>query len=279
MKAKTEGGPAYKKIARRAQALWITDYYKKATVQDVVLNYAERANDANKTPLLSIYNIPDRDCGLYSSNDDQITDAYYKKWIAQVAAGVKGQHAIVVLEPDAVPFIGNPQCTGQGDRLGLLRRAARMLERAGAWVYLDAGHSGWQTPEHMAPLLKQAGIASARGFSTNIGNFRPTADEQAYATALVTELRKIGVKGTKYVIETGRNGGGTPPNGYDVCNPTWARLGKPPRLQFDGAFDGTLWVKNPGESDGPCNGGPDSGLWCDFLADRLLGRTPEADHC
>lgn len=278
MKATTQGGPTYRKISRRAQALWITDHYQKSSVQQVVATYAARANDAGRTPLLSIYNIPDRDCGLYSSPDDTITDRYYKKWIARVAAGVKGQHAIVVLEPDAVPFIGNPQCTGQGNRLGLLRRAVRLLSDAGAWVYLDAGHSGWQTPEQMAPLLKRAGIAKARGFSTNIGNFRPTRDEKAYAAAVVGQLAKIGVQHTKYVIETGRSGGGTPPNGYDVCNPGWARLGKPPKLRFDGAFDATLWVKNPGESDGPCSGGPDAGLWCDFLADRLLAR-PESAHC
>ena len=34
MKARTEGGPAYQRIARRAQALWITDFYPAATVQD-----------------------------------------------------------------------------------------------------------------------------------------------------------------------------------------------------------------------------------------------------
>ena len=80
------------------------------------------------------------------------------------------------------------------------------------------------------------------------------------------------MKGKRYVVDTSRNGYASPVGG-DVLNPTWARLGKAPRLVFDGAFDGTLWVKHPGESDGRVNGGSSSGEWCDMLADRLLGRS------
>jgi endoglucanase len=79
------------------------------------------------------------------------------------------------------------------------------------------------------------------------------------------------------LIDTSRNGNPHPVYG-DVRNPTWARVGKPPRLVFKGAFDGRLWVKHPGESDGQVNGGPQSGAWCDFLADRLLER-PESNRC
>ena len=85
------------------------------------------------------------------------------------------------------------------------------------------------------------------------------------------------VGGKHYVIDTSRNGNPNPVNG-DVLNPTWAWAGKAPRLVFEGAFDGTLWVKHPGESDGEVNGGPQSGTWCDMLADRLLKR-PESSHC
>lgn len=259
-------------IGKRAQALWITDYYAKpGAARDAVAAYSKRAVKAHKTPMLAIYNIPDRDCGLYSSGGAK-NDRAYRRWIRQAALGMKGRHAIVVLEPDAVPFIGNDSCTGKGDRLGLLRYAAARLHAAGAWVYLDAGHSGWQTPKHMAPLLKKAGMKYARGFSTNVGNFRPMADEQAYAKALVRQLAKHGLKGRHYLIETARNGAGAngPANG-DVCNPTAARVGKPPKLVFDGAFDGRIWIKHPGESDGPCNGGPNSGEWWPNGARRLLG--------
>lgn len=268
MKA-AQAGPAFAAIGRRAQPLWITDYY--SSPGEAARAYVRRAQQARKTPLLVVYNIPDRDCGMYSSQDDQITDAEYRSFVAKVARGIEGSKPIVVLEPDAIPFIGNPACTGRGDRLALLNYATRVLTGAGAWVYLDAGHSGWQTPAHMAPLLKRAGVARARGVATNVANSRTDAAETTYARALVGQLRKISVTGVKYVRDTSRNGAGAagPANG-DVCNPLKARIGAAPRLVFDGAYDGSLWVKLPGESDGPCNGGPSSGEFFPTGACRLM---------
>ncbi len=157
-------GSAFSRIARKAQPMWVTDAagspgQAKAAVKD----YVSKAKLAGRTPLLTVYNIPDRDCGMYSSPDDQITDGYYRTWVTKVADGLRGSKPIVVLEPDAISFIGNPACTGRGDRLGLLRYANRKLTKAGAWVYLDAGHSAWTPPKKVAPLLKQAGVGLGRG--------------------------------------------------------------------------------------------------------------------
>ncbi|MEN8671824.1 glycoside hydrolase family 6 protein [Nocardioides sp.] len=271
MKA-ANAGDAFKAIGRRAQPLWITDYYASpSAAREATKAYISRARSARKTPLLVVYNIPDRDCGLYSSQDDQITDKFYKRWVAQVANGMRGGKAIVVLEPDAIPFIDNPDCTGRGDRLGLLRFATKKLTQAGAWVYIDAGHSGWRSSTHMAPLLKKAGIKQARGFATNVANSRTNKNEAAYARSLIKQLKKRKIKGVRYIVDTSRNGAGKkgPANG-DVCNPLAARIGADPRLIFKGAFDGRLWVKLPGESDGPCNGGPGSGEFFPTGACRLL---------
>ncbi|MGA8255908.1 MAG: glycoside hydrolase family 6 protein, partial [Nocardioides sp.] len=159
MKA-AQAGSAFAAIGSRAQPLWITDYYGSPEgARDAVARFVGRAAEVGKTPLLVVYNIPDRDCGLYSSQDDQITDAYYRSWVKQVAAGIGSSKPIVVLEPDALPFIGDPRCTGRGHRLALLKYATQALTRAGAWVYIDAGHSGWRTPAYMAPLLVKAGVA------------------------------------------------------------------------------------------------------------------------
>jgi endoglucanase len=266
-----QAGKNFVAIGRKAQALWITDYYPTSTVRSDVRAYTSRANAADKTPLLAIYAIPDRDCGLYSAGGFA-TYPLYRAWIRQVAQGVKDQKAIVVLEPDAVPFMGDPRCTDAAPRQHALAYAAQRLSDAGAWVYLDAGHSGWRTPEEMAPLLKASGMQYARGFSTNVGNFRRTEDEIAYARSLAQRLADIGVPGRHYVIETARNGAETDPVDGDVCNPTWARLGTPPRLLFSHRLDGVLWIKHPGESDGPCNGGPASGEWWPEGARRLLGQ-------
>lgn len=281
MKA-ANAGPAFKSLGSRAQPLWITDYYKKPVdAKNAVKAYVDRAAAAKKTPLLVIYNIPDRDCGLDSAQQQQINDKYYRGWVAKAAQGIGSTKPIVILEPDAIAFIDNPDCSGAGNRLASIRYAVQQLTKAGAWVYIDAGHSGWHTAEHMAPLLKQAGIGLARGFATNVANTRSTPDEKVYAAALIKQLAKRKVTGVKWVLDTSRNGAGSearPVNG-DVCNPLTAQVGAVPRLTFKGAFDGALWVKLPGESDGDgsnqpgvdCHGGPSSGEFFPTGACRLLG--------
>ena len=267
--------PAFAPVVRRAQPLWLTDYLRTpADAKRATQAYVRRAESAHRTPLLTVYNIPDRDCGAYSSQDDDITDAFYRSWVAQVAAGLRGSHPLVVLEPDAIAMMDNPACTRQGNRLALLRFATSKLTKAGAWVYLDAGHSGWRTPESMAPLLKRAGVAGARGVATNVAGTMSSADEATYARGLVASLSEAGVRGVKYVVDTSRNGAGrNGPTSGDYCNPTAARLGASPRLVFKGAFDGRLWVKRPGESDGTCNGGPSAGTFYPDGACRLQGRS------
>ncbi|MCR6032688.1 endoglucanase [Nocardioides sp. zg-579] len=277
MPAVTEGETRHRTIAKRSQALWLgIEYYPTHQVRDVVRDYTFLAAAARKTPVLVVYSIPDRDCGQHSAGG-AADAASYKAWVKKVAAGIRGSKPLVVLEPDAIPFIGDPGCEDVADRLALLRFAVKRLSAAGAWVYLDAGHSDWRPYDGRALLLKRAGVGLGRGIATNVSNFRSLRDELAYGTFLRRELKKIGVTGVKQVVDTSRNGAPIPVAG-DVINPTWARLGKAPKMVFDGGLDGRLWVKHPGESDGAVNGGPGSGLWCDLLADRLLG-LPESGGC
>ena len=280
MPAVKQGGAYRQRIGSKAQAFWVVpEAYPTRQVRAKVLAYAKRANAANKTPMVVVYGIPGRDCGQYSSGNPIRTATQYRTWVAQIAKALRKQRALVIVEPDALPLFSSPvaSCaTKPAGWRGMLRSATKQLSRSGAWVYLDAGHSNWTPYDDRASYLKQSGIQYIRGFSTNVSNFRPTGDEKAYAATLLRGLRKLGVKGKRYIIDTSRNG--VSPQDNEVLNPVWARLGKPPRLVFKGAFDGTLWVKHPGESDGTVNGGPPSGKWCDLLADRLLGRT-ESGGC
>jgi endoglucanase len=271
-------GKRYARIGRQAQALWLTDYYPTGQVKAAARAYVSRAEKAGKTPVLAIYAIPDRDCGGYSAGG--LADAAaYSQWVGQAAAGITGSHALVVLEPDALPFVG--QCSDEGDREQMLAKATRRFAKAGAWVYIDAGHDGWQSATEMAQRLKDADVADARGFSLNVANYRPTGVEQSYATQILAALKQLGVTGKHYVVDTSRNGGSAAKHAVvgEVCNQTWARIGATPKLLLQGAYDGRLWVKHPGESDGTCNGGPASGQWCDLLADRLLGRRTDGEGC
>lgn len=283
MPAYQQGGDYRERIGRVPQAFWvIPEAYDTASVRDKVREYTGDAAAARKTPMLTIYGIPGRDCGMHSSGNPLTTAAQYRGWIKRVAAGLRGTKALVVLEPDALPLFSSPveACpTKPAGWQGMLRFAARKLSRTGAWVYLDAGHSNWTPHDTRPAYLKASGVRFARGISTNVSNFRPTSEEKRYAAGLLRGLRRLGVTGKHYVIDTSRNGATPSADGMDVINPTWARVGKRPRLVLRGAFDGTLWVKHPGESDGYENGGPASGQWCDLLADRLLGIEPESGGC
>ncbi|MBZ5738110.1 glycoside hydrolase family 6 protein [Nocardioides mangrovi] len=283
MPAYNQGGVYRTRIGQMSQAFWvIPEAYGTDAVRAKVNEYTGDALAAHKTPVLSVYGIPGRDCGQYSSGNPLTTAAQYRAWISQLAKGLEKKKALVVLEPDALALFSSSTTTCPTKPAGwqqMLRFASKKLSSTGAWVYLDAGHSNWTPYDDRPSYLKQAGVKYTRGISTNVSNFRPTAAEKKYAALMLKGLRKLGIKHKHYVIDTSRNGA-TPPAdaGYDTINPTWARLGKKPRLVFQGAFDGTLWVKHPGESDGTVNGGPPSGQWCDFLADRLLHR-PESTSC
>lgn len=282
MPAYRRDGVYRQRIGRYPQSFWvIPEAYDTAHVRDKVHEYTGDAAAAKKTPVLTVYGIPGRDCGQYSSGNPLTTAAQYRRWIRQIAIALRQKHALVVLEPDALPlFSSSVTCPTRPEGWqGMLRFASRRLSASGAWVYLDAGHSNWTPYDTRPKYLKAAGIEYDRGFSTNVSNFRPTVEEKAYAAKMLGGLRKLGVHGKRYVIDTSRNGAPPSSDGYDVINPTWARLGRPPRLVFDGVFDGTLWVKHPGESDGQVNGGGPSGRWCDMLADRLIDGTSDQSSC
>jgi endoglucanase len=261
-------------LGKRAQALWLTDYYSPTKVKRAASTYAKRARKAKKTPIVAVYAIPNRDCGQHSSGG--FAPGTYKKWVSQVAAGLKGKKAIAVLEPDALALSGSAQCGDPAAQMALLSYAARKLTSAGVWVYIDAGHHGWQSAEVTASRLMSAGVKKyARGFSLNVGNFQKTPDERAYGDQIVAELRKQGAGSKHFVIETARNGAAVPPASGDFCNPVGQRIGSSaerPRMVRRGNLDAFVWIKHPGESDGPCNGGPAAGQWWRQGALQLLGK-------
>ena len=183
MSAVQQGGVYRQRIGSKAQAMWVTPHYPTSSVGSAVRGYTRRAAQARRTPTLVVYGIPGRDCAGESSGG-LAGAAAYRTWVAQIARGLRGQRALVIVEPDAVPLFGTPGTTCPTRPAGwqrMLRYATRTLSRSGAWVYLDAGHSGWTPYADRAAQLERSGIAYARGFSTNVSNFRSTAAEKRYA--------------------------------------------------------------------------------------------------
>lgn len=252
------------RIAAGSQADWFGDWNPdvRAAVDARVSTIAA----AGALPVLVAYNIPLRDCGLYSGGGAASADAY-RTWIRDFAAGIGSRPAAVVLEPDAAMLT---DCLGTADtdtRFALLADAVDVLAaRPGVAVYVDGGNSNWRLPEDAAARLRRAGVARARGFSLNVSNFNATPNEATFG------LRVSGLVDAKpFVIDTSRNGLGT--NG-EWCNPDGRALGaRPGSSPPDPRIDALLWIKRPGESDGTCNGGPAAGAW---WADHALGLAARA---
>jgi endoglucanase len=246
------GAAALELIARQPIAHWLGPWYSQRQVSVVVKHLTKEAARKGRTPVFVTYAIPARDCNGHSSGGLKSRKAY-RSWTKAVASGIKGRRAVVIVEPDSVAMLGD--CPGQGKRAAMLRSHVRTLTKAGAVVYLDAGHSHWKPVALMAQRLRSAGVGGARGFAVNVSNFGTNASEQRYAEELSAALG-----GKHYIIDTSRNGRG---RGVGWCNPSGRALGTTPRaVRNQGHLDAFLWIKTPGLSDGACNGGPPAGtLW------------------
>lgn len=234
-------------LATRAAAIWIGGWY--TDVKTTVSRKVEAAATQGEVPILVAYNIPHRDCGQYSAGG-AASAATYKAWIRDFVAGVGEHPAVVILEPDALAQLDCLSAAEQAERLAMLNDAtSEFYENAPqAWVYLDAGHSGWLPPTEASKRLEAAGVAQARGFSLNVSNFITTGANNAYGQLIQARLKAGGLD-KAFVIDTSRNGNG--PLGKEWCDPAGRKIGVDSALTGtqDGA-EATLWIKAPGNADG-----------------------------
>lgn len=230
-----------------------------------VNKYVSQANSSGALPVLVAYNIPGRDCGSYSAGGSKSSDSY-RNWIKSFADGIGNKKAIVILEPDSLAQLDCLSSAGQSDRLNLINYAVGVLKsNQNTSVYLDAGNPTWKSASDMASVLKKAGIEKSNGFSLNVSNFISLDQNKTYGKQ-VSAL----VNNKHFMIDTSRNGSGS--NG-EWCNPSGRSLGiKPTRSTGDSLIDAYLWIKQPGESDGSCNGGPSAGVFWESYALDLARR-------
>ncbi|GIF12916.1 glycoside hydrolase family 6 protein [Actinoplanes teichomyceticus] len=236
------------RIASQPASRWFANY--NSTIGSEVSSYVSAANAAGQIPVLTAYAIPNRDCGGASAGGAPDLTAY-QNWINAVAGGLGNRTVLVILEPDSIAL---QTCLSAGElaaRNAALASATRTLKAANpnAKVYLDAGHSTWNSAAEQANRLVAAGVADADGFYTNVSNFNPTSAETAYGRAIISALNGRGVTGKHQVVDTSRNGGAA----GDWCGDdnTDRRIGTyPTTATGDSAVDAFLWVKPPGEADG-----------------------------
>ncbi|MGW4501716.1 glycoside hydrolase family 6 protein [Micromonospora sp. NPDC004336] len=236
------------RIASVPQGRWFTRT-NTSTVRAEVDALVGAAAAAGRIPILVVYNIPNRDCSG-ASGGGAPDHATYRQWVDQVAAGLAGRPATIVLEPDVLPLMTSCQnAAQQAETKASMAYAGKRLKAgsSAARVYFDTGHSAWLSPAEAAARLVGADIAnSADGISLNVSNYRRTADEVAYAKQVIAAT---GVSRLKAVVDTSRNGNG--PAGSEWCDPAGRAIGTPSTTATgDPAVDAYLWVKLPGEADG-----------------------------
>jgi len=258
---RTNEAAAARTIARYPVAIWLGSWYDDAMLVKTIQRTLTAAERTGTTPVFVTYDIPGRDCGGYSGGGQADPKAYLAR-NQLVASTLAGHRAVVVVEPDALGHISNCPALA-ASREATLAAAVTAFTAAGVPSYLDAGNENWVKPAVMAERLRAAGVDRARGFSTNVSNYYALTGERAYGDAL---SRLTG--GARYVVDTSRNARGWLGT---WCNAVGAGLGAPPAAS-DGstAFDAQLWIKTPGASDGPCNGGPAAGTWFPAYAVALV---------
>ena len=244
------GAAVMAKLCAQPGASWLGGWF--TNISKATSDRVTAAAAAGAIATLVVYNIYERGWNLAGG---AASPADYETWIDGVAAGLAGRSAIIVLEPDALAFLGRLSASDQQIRLQLLSYAVAQLRAAGGIVYIDAGHSGWNPAATMVARLQAADVAHAQGFSLNVANHQWTANELAYGDAIASGLGG----GAHFLVDTGRNGAG---DRWGSCNePNWA-LGAAPRIAPREPFlDAYLWLKEPGISDGSCNGGAAAGSW------------------
>jgi endoglucanase len=236
------------RITTVPQARWFTTT-NTSSVRGNVDAFVGAAAEAGKTPVMVVYNVPNRDCGGASGGGAPSHDAY-RAWVDQVAAGLEGRKATIILEPDVLPLMSNCQSADQqAQTVASMGYAGRTLKAGSsqAKVYMDIGHSAWLSPSEAASRLRRADIFnSADGISSNVSNYRYTSEVVPWAKQV---LGALGGASLGAVIDTSRNGNG--PAGSEWCDPAGRAIGTPSTTNTgDPMIDAFLWVKLPGEADG-----------------------------
>jgi endoglucanase len=236
-------------IASQPQARWFANF-NLSTAQQEASSFVGAANAANQVPVLSVYQITNRDCGGASAGGAPDLNQY-QQWIGNFSRGLGNRLVVIILETDSIALL---TCLSQQElaaRNAALSTAVQTIKSANpsAKVYLDGGHSAWNSASDQANRLRAAGVQYADGFYTNVSNFQSTNSEANYGRQIISALNGAGVTGKRQIIDTSRNGGAA----GDWCGDdnTDRRIGRYPTLDTgDSNIDGYLWVKPPGEADG-----------------------------
>ncbi|WP_236672151.1 glycoside hydrolase family 6 protein [Croceicoccus sp. YJ47] len=284
-------------LGRIPTATWFSDG-TPAEVERQVASLVDAAAAGNALPVLVAYNIPARDCALYSAGGAAGSDAY-RAWIEGFAAGIGERAAIVVLEPDSLGAIPwhrtldgelehcQPGSSADSDaaatRFAQLSAAVDILAALpNVRIYLDGTGSGWLAPGEAADRLIRANVARADGYFLNVSNFESDLRLLHYARwisdclALVTggETDPRACPSQYHPADFADSSSWTATDAaYDAL---FARVGiaREPASQKHAIIDTSR--NGTGSWDPPANTYSDAEIWCNPPG-RGLGRRPALD--
>lgn len=270
----------YYQIAATPTAVWFdgTGRYEDSTLSRLM----SRANAAGKTPIITVYGIPNRDCGSYSAGGHKTAESY-KNWIDRMSRTIGNSDAVIIVEPDAHNFCRWKNTDERYiQRSNLLHYVGQTFARKNpnAVLYLHIGGTEFKQ-EEAAKAAIDGGIKYMRGFIVNVSDHRGTPRAERWSEEFVRTLAAKGLPGKFYAIDTSRNGVDSPKQTnrayYYSCNNFNAALGTRSTVKTTGEHaDAYLWVKNAGQSDGECaHGDPSAGKWFPAVAQSLAKRALE----
>jgi len=283
----TEVAEIVAKVARYPTPTWLASTSASKLVPKVLAQVTEQMQKTGKKILTSfiIYNLPNRDCSAIASRGELGIEhlGVYKEWIDEIAGYFAAHEGpiVAIIEPDALGnMVSNSNselCKEAFDtQMEALVYAITKLNLPNVGVYQDVAQVGWLgwggNMRLLIPiledLLKKVGPGVLRGFSSNISNNQPlvkpdppertlngnsSQSEYEYSINVREALRKVGMVGFGWVVDTSRNG---VPNlktrGENWCNIKGAGIGRRPEAAPADLpeLDAVYWFKPPGESDG-----------------------------
>jgi Glycosyl hydrolases family 6 len=195
----------------------------------------------------------------------------FDRQIDEMAAGIERRPAVMLLEIDGV---ATSKCAGPGGlgpwEADLRYEISRISALPHTVVYVEGGYADANNPRYTAKVLNAIGVRKIRGFFTNDGHNDWTTHEIRWGE----QVSKL-THGAHFIVNTASNGRGPKLNPHpttqgveDLCNPPRRGIG-PPETTHTGfkRVDAFLWTGVPGNSSGPCRGGPDPG---DFWVARAI---------
>jgi cellulose 1,4-beta-cellobiosidase len=277
-----------RKVATHPTAIWLDSIASVGQVKKT-LDAAEKQQGGSAKPVLTVfvvYDLPNRDCSAKASSGELDVDKggegrYKTDFIDKIAAHFAAypkQRIVAIIEPDSLPNLATnmnvPKCAASDQVYrSSIAYAVSKLSMPQVSVYLDAAHAGWLgwegNRQKIAKIFKDVlvqagGVEKIRGFASNVSNYNtvsggdgktlgvsnPCPDEGSYVAKLTLALEAEGIRGKKFIIDTGRNGRVVRTVWGSWCNVKGAGLGPRPQASPMPLVDAFFWVKPPGESDG-----------------------------